>query len=223
MTKHLERDLAHVKQLVLAMGGLVEQSLEQATVALVRNDENYARRALAADREIDRKELEIDEECLKVLALHQPVAGDLCFITATMKITNDLERIGDLAGSLAERALYLLNRPPLDERLAFEEMVAHTRQMLRDGLDALISENSELAREVCTRDDKVDDFNRQHFEVLQERMKRDPGSVEAAVALLSASRHIERIADLATNIAEDVVFLVEAEDIRHPSLADEPD
>lgn len=219
MTRHIERDLEKIKKLVLTMGGLVEQSLQQGTRGLIEWDEQSARAAVDADREIDRLQLEIDEECLKALALHQPVAGDLRFITSTMKICNDLERIGDLACNLGERVLAMLNKHVRSEPLHFAKMVEVTRGMLRDSLDALVNEDSKLAREVCMRDDQVDEINSQHFEILQDKMRRDPGEVFAAVSLLSATRNIERIADLATNIAEDVVFLVEALDIRHPSLS----
>lgn len=218
MPAHLEKDLASIKQKVLKMGALVERVLQMATRALVGRSEDDARTARDADLEIDRLQLEIDEDCLKVLALHQPVAADLRFVTATMKITNDLERIGDLAGNLAERAMFAMQQPVLDEPLHFEEMTERTRGMLHDALDAFVSGNAELARSILDRDDMIDRLNREHFDALQERMKRDPGAVETAVTLLSASRNIERIADLATNIAEDVVFLVEAHDIRHPRI-----
>jgi phosphate transport system protein len=217
MTKHLERDLAHLETRILSMGGLVEQALDRASAALVRRDEAEISGRSDTEREIDRLHIEIDDECLKILALSQPVAVDLRFVTVTMKIANDLERIGDLAGNLAERARFLLGRPVLDEPLQFEDMADWTRRMLHDSLDALTKADAQLAIDVCGRDDHIDEVHRMHFDVLQPRMKRDPGSVESAVALLSASRNFERIADLATNIAEDVVFLVQARDIRHSS------
>ncbi|MHC5063275.1 MAG: phosphate signaling complex protein PhoU [Planctomycetota bacterium] len=220
MTRHIQRDLEKLKKLILTMGGLVEQSLQQGTRGLVEWDEQSAKAAIEGDREIDRLQLEIDEECLKALALHQPVAGDLRFITSTMKICNDLERIGDLARNLGERVLTVLEQNVRTEPLQFAKMVEVTRGMLRDSLDAMVNEDSKLAREVCLRDDEVDKINSEHFKVLQDRMRQDPETVIAAVAMLSATRNIERIADLATNIAEDVVFLVEAQDIRHPSLKD---
>ena len=218
MSSHLERDLAHLKQQVLAMGGLVEQSLEQACASLTRRDETCAHKAVKVDEEIDRMQLDLDDFCLKILALHQPVAGDLRFVTSAMKIVNDLERIGDLAGNIAERAQELLHLSALDEPLDLEEMMRVTNEMLRGALDAFVARDPDLAREVCQRDDTVDTLNRRHFGKLMARMKRDPDSVERAVSLLSVSRNVERIADLATNVAEDVVFLVEAVDIRHPGL-----
>jgi phosphate transport system protein len=218
MTSHLERDLDQLKQRVLAMGGLVEQSLDSACSALTRRDEAGARRALAVDQAIDRLQLRVDDDCLKILALHQPVAGDLRFVTSAMKIGNDLERIGDLAVNIAERTMLLLGWPPLDEALEFEEMMSRSAVMLHEALDAFVAGDSDRARRVTRMDDAVDDLNRRHFALLQARMKRDPDSVERAVALLSITRNVERIADLAVNLAEDVVFLVEAIDIRHPGL-----
>lgn len=218
METHLARDLVTLKKKVLSMGGLVEEALRNACHGLVQRDASLADSVPALDREVDQHELEIDDFGLKLLALHQPVAGDLRFIVATLKITNDLERIGDLASNVAERASALAGLPALDEPLAVDEMSEIARGMLRDALDALVSGNSDLARQVCERDDLVDEHNRRIFEALKARMKRDPDSIEAAVTLMGVSRSIERVADLATNIAEDVVFLVEALDIRHPSL-----
>ncbi len=218
METHLARDLVQLKKVVLSMGGLVEDAFQSACASLIRRDSSFAARVSKNDRAIDQLELEIDDFGLKLLALHQPVAGDLRFIVATLKITNDLERIGDHAGSIADRAVLLSQYPVLDEPLAIEEQSERARRMLRDSLDALVSGSSELARDVCRRDDEVDALNRQIFEQLKNRMKRDSESIDAAVALLGAARHIERVADLATNISEDVVFLVEAEDIRHPTL-----
>jgi len=221
MKRHIARDLERLKKHILEMGGLVEQALNHGTRGLVEWDERNARLAIAKDLEIDRMQLEIDEECLKILALHQPVAGDLRFITSTMKICNDLERIGDLAVNIGERVLSALGQPVVMEPLSFDKMTTVTRGMLRDSLDSLVNADTTLAHQVCARDDIVDDINSKHFEILQELMQRDPKSVPGAVALLSVTRNIERIADLATNIAEDVVFLVDAQDIRHPRLTEE--
>ncbi len=219
MVTHLQRDLTKLRQNILSMGGLVEAAVRDATEALVRREAELARRVINSDQNIDQMELQIDEECLKVLALHQPVAGDLRFITAIMKINNDLERIADLAKNIAQRALDLFALPALDEPLQFERMTETCRGMLRDALDALVERDSSAARLVVPRDDIVDEINRAHFELLERRMKRDPSAVEASLLCLSASRNLERIADLATNIAEDVVFMVDAIDIRHWPLS----
>ena len=220
METHLARDLVQLKKMVLSMGGLVEEAFQNACRGLTQGDEAFAARVPSADRQIDLHELEIDEFGMKLLALYQPVAGDLRFIVATLKITNDLERIGDLAASIADRAVLLARLPEFGGPLWLDEMAEGTSQMLRDALDALVSGNAELAREVCSRDDTIDDLNRRMFEHVKERIKEDSESVDAGIALLSAARSIERSADLATNIAEDVVFLVEAVDIRHPNLED---
>ena len=218
MSRHLQHDLENIKERVLTMGGLVEEALRSAATAMIRRNAEYAEKTLAADNKIDRLQLELDDLCLKALALHQPVAGDLRFITATLKITNDLERIGDLAGNLSKRALLLQGVPVRDDPVDIERMVDGASDMLRDSLDALVRGDAQLARRVCEADDRIDDMHRENISILIERMKLSPEDVESAVALVSASRSIERIADLATNIAEDVVFLVEAVDIRHPHI-----
>ena len=218
MTKTLDDDLALLGQGILRMGGLVESQVDAASIALTQRRAEVARRVVQADDEIDKVELGVDEECLRLLALHHPVAGDLRFITAVMKINNDLERIGDLATNVAERALDLAGGPPLSLPLRFERMTQIVRGMLHDGLDALVRRDGVLARDVIRRDDEVNTIHRENFEVLQEEMMREPGSVERAVDLLSASRQLERIADQTKNIAEDVVFLVEARVLRHQRL-----
>jgi phosphate transport system protein len=218
MTKTLDDDLALLSQGILRMGGLVESQVDAASIALTQRRADVARQVMAADDAIDKVELEVDEECLRLLALHHPVAGDLRFITAVMKINNDLERIGDLAANVAERALDLAARAPLALPLRFERMTQIVRGMLHDGLDALVRRDGALARDVIRRDEEVNSIHREHFEALQEEMMRDPGSVERAVDLLSASRQLERIADQTKNITEDVVFLVEARVLRHQRL-----
>jgi len=220
METHLARDLVQLKKMVLSMGGLVEEAFQNACRALIQRDEAFAARLPSADRRVDLLELEIDEFGMKLLALYQPVAGDLRFIVATLKITNDLERIGDLAASIADRAVLLARLPEFGQPHLLDEMSKGTSQMLRDALDALVNANADLARDVCLRDDAIDDLNRRMFERVKESMKQNSDAVDAGIALLAAARNIERSADLATNIAEDVVFLVEAVDIRHPNLED---
>ncbi len=215
MTKSLDDDLQLLRQRILRMGGMVEEATRNATTALTQRRVDLARRVLEADDSIDMVELDVDEECLRILALHQPVASDLRYITAVLKINNDLERIGDLACNMAERALDLAAHDPLDLPLQFERMTEVVRVMLHDALDALVSRNSELARDVCARDRQVNEIHRENFAALQARMQSAPASVERCVDLLSASRQLERMADQTTNIAEDVVFLVEGVVIRH--------
>jgi len=221
MSNHFDRDLEHLNAHILELGGLVELAVDKATRALVGRRVELAREVVAEDGAIDRHELLVDDECLKILALHQPVAGDLRFVTSAIKINNDLERIGDLAVNVAERAIHLSAEPPLDEPLSFDHMTASCRDMLRDSLDALVRRDSALARKVRAADDVVDDINRGHFEQLLARMKREPESAERCLGLMTASLHFERIADLSTNIAEDVIFMVEAVVVRHGRLGEQ--
>jgi len=215
MTKSIDDDLKLLRQRILRMGGMVEEATRNATAALTQRRADLARRVIEADDAIDMVELDVDEECLRILALHQPVASDLRSITAVLKINNDLERIGDLACNVAERAIDLSGRDPLSVPLQFERMTEIVRAMLHDSLDALVTRNADLARDVCARDRQVNEIHRQNFGTLQECMKADPLTVERCVDLLSASRQLERMADQTTNIAEDVVFLVEGQVIRH--------
>jgi phosphate transport system protein len=219
MSKHLEADLARIKRLVLSMGALVEEALHQGTRSVLEHDEDRARATLEVDSRIDALELEVDEQCLKCLALNQPVAGDLRFITAAMKIATGLERIGDLAGNIAKRSLKRLDGRSVDLDLGFDPMVEVVRSMLHDVLDAFVTANAELAREVCARDDDVDERHKRNLKALIAHMGEHPGDVPECVSLLTVTRSLERIADHTTNIAQDVVFLVEAVDIRHPGLS----
>jgi len=215
MTKHLLHDLDQLKKDLLTMGAMVEEATNKAIASLVHRNPALADEVLAGDDAIDRKELEIEDECLKALALHQPVAGDLRFIVAVMKVNNDLERVGDLAQNIAERARFLATHEPIDVALDFGRMVERVRTMLSQSLDALVQQDTVLARKVCAQDDEVDRLFQQMFSTLQELMQRRPDTIERAVHTLSVARHLERIADHATNIAEDTVFMVEGEIIRH--------
>ncbi len=213
--KHLRRDLERLEREILRVGALVEEAIRKATIALVDRRPELAEAVIAGDAQIDAMEVEVEEECLKILALHQPVATDLRFLVAVLKVNNDLERMGDLAVNVAERARYLATHEPLEVPLDFPCMVERVRDMVADSLGALVRQDAPAARAVCERDDAVDAINRHMFSVLQDLMERDPPSIQRAVHALSASRHLERIADLATNIAEDVVFMVDGDVIRH--------
>ena len=216
MGKHLQRDLDDLKKDLLASGSMVEEAVNHAIDALLNRRINLAEMVIEGDNAIDQKENQIEEECLKLLALHQPVAADLRFIISALKVNNDLERIGDLAVNIAERAIYLSSNEPLQASLNFPRMAEAVLTMLRKSLDALIGMDTELARYVLTLDDEVDDLNREMYTTLQDLMRQSPESIDRAVHTLSVSRYLERIADLSTNIAEDVVFMVEGELIRHP-------
>jgi len=215
MTIHLERDLKRLEKELWDLGALVEDSINRAIAALVQRRPELAEEVVQGDMRIDEKEIQVEEECLKVLALHQPVAGDLRFIIMVLKVNNDLERMGDLAVNIAERAIQLARQEPLPVHLRFPEMTDAVKAMVRRCLNALFSSSAEEARAVLKMDDAVDQFHRGMFDALQELMRRDPDTIERAIHYLSASRHLERIADLATNIAEDIVFLVEGRIIRH--------
>jgi phosphate transport system protein len=160
-------------------------------------------------------EVGVEEDCLKILALHQPVAIDLRFIVAVLKINNDLERIGDLAVNIAERSAFLSKHPPVGLSLGLIEMVDKVQDMLKHSLDALIGLSSGLAQEVCASDDAVDAMNRQMYIKIQDAIRKNPEQLESLIHLLSVSRHLERIADHATNIAEDVIYMVEGQIARH--------
>jgi len=220
MTKHFERELDVLKRDILTMGIMVEEAINQALRALSTRDADLASQVIRADEWVDARENRIDEECLKLLALYQPAASDLRFITAVMKINGDLERMADEAVNIAERAASLAERPRLAVDLEFEEMQRRVRTMVKESLDALVNRDAALARKVCGEDDAVDDLNRANYKKLLDVMRKDGESIERAVMLLSVSRFLERIADLATNVSEDVVYFVEGEIIRHRGIHD---
>ena len=215
MAKHLLRDLDYLKKEILAVGSLVEEAIHKATTALIERRPELAVEVIDGDNTIDEREVHVEEECLKALALHQPVATDLRFIITVLKVNNDLERMGDLAANIAARAKALSADSPLPVTAEFGEMVEQVRLMVRQSLDALVNLDVELARAVYVADDVVDKLHRRMFRTVQEQMKQSPDAVERGTHALSVSRHLERIADLATNIAEDVQFMVDGEIIRH--------
>ncbi len=220
MSIHLQKDLEHLDKELLILASMVEDASNKAILALVDRRLDLARQVMREDDRINHREVLIEEECLKMLALHQPVAADLRFIVAVLKVNNDLERMGDLAVNIAERAAYLATREPLQVSLDFPKMAEGVREMVRESLDSLTNMNPRLARHVLTMDDEIDEANRGMFDILQDLMHRDPSTIERAVHLLSASRHLERIADLATNIAQDVVYIAEGRLIRHLNEGD---
>lgn len=215
MSIHLNRDLDTLHQHIMQMCAAVEQLVQKAVAQLIHPNGSQAEQLAAADDEIDRWDVRIEEECLKILALHQPVAQNLRRVTAVMKISWELERVADVAVNIAERAAGLAGAPsiPVPDKLL--QMASAAVEMLRLALDAFVQKDSRLAREVCRRDDAVDILNREIIDELLGQMKSAPHLIDAALQLFSASRHIERVADHATNIAEDVVYLVEGEIIRH--------
>ncbi len=215
MTKHLEREVALLKRQILAESALVEESVQKSVMAIRDRDPRLARLVIDGDLEIDHMEVDIEEECQKALALHQPVASDLRFIIAVLKINNDLERIGDLAVNIAERALYLCEQERVDIPFDFHTMASKAQRMLRNSLDALVNLDADLAGTVLQADDEVDAINREMYQQVQEGIRRSPEHLESLIHLLSVSRHLERVADHATNIAEDVIYLVKGDIVRH--------
>jgi phosphate transport system protein len=219
---HLQIELDRLKRRILALGALVEERVRLAIKAVETRDGDLAKTIIEADAEIDDMEIEVEEECLKIIALHQPVAVDLRFISAVIKINNDLERIGDEAVNIAERVANIARRPPMAVPFQFERMAEKTEHMLKNSLDALIRLDVDLAYKVCLTDDEVDDMNRDTYDRVKEAIKQSPDRVAYLINLLFVSRHLERIADHATNIAEDVIYMIEGVISRHGRRADKP-
>lgn len=215
MSKHLERDLESIEQELLAMSSMVEEMIDMACVSLMRGRTDIAEEVIRFDKRVDHREVHIEEECLKVLALHQPVATDLRRVAAVVKINSDLERIADLAVNVAERAQKFILYPDFRVPTGLEQMATHTREMVRQALDSFVNLDVASARRVCQQDDVVDDLNAEVIDTLKETVTENALTVEPAFYLFSASRQFERMADHATNIAEDVIYLVEGEIARH--------
>jgi phosphate transport system protein len=197
------------------MAGLVERAISNAIDALVKRDTSLAEKTIREDAQINELEINIDERCLKLLALHQPLAADLRFITSAMRINIELERIGDLAVNIAERVISLNQEPQLKPYIDLPDMAEITKKMLRDVLDAFVNGDAALARSVCERDDQVDGLNDQVFRELLTYMLSDPKTITRSVHLIIVSRCLERIADHTTNIAEGVIFMAQAKVIKH--------
>ncbi len=215
MPLHLQREIEGLKKEILSLGAMVELSVREATLAIETRDEVLARNVIEKDTRTDQKEVEVEESCLKILALYQPVAIDLRFIIAVLKINNDLERVGDLAVNIAERAAFLATQPKVSVSLDFAGMANKAQLMLKESLDALVNMSADLARQVCASDDEIDTMNRQMYLMVQDGIRQHPEQLESLIHLLSASRHLGRIADHATNIAEDVIYMIEGEIVRH--------
>ena len=215
MTIHMTNEIKKLKKKLLALFGLVEKSFKDAVKSMRNRDAELAMLVMEGDGRIDDMEVDIEEDCLKILALHQPVAIDLRFIVTALKINNDLERIGDLTVNIAERARFLAVHQEVEIPGLFEEMAEKTMDMLKKSLEALIEMDSGTAYQVCIADDEVDILNRRMYKLVKESIISNPENIEALVHLLSGSRHLERIADLATNIAEDTIYMVEGNIVRH--------
>ena len=215
METHFQTELEELKGNLLTMAALVEEAIRDAVQSLVKRDSDLAKKTFELEERINNLEIAIDEMCLKLLALRQPMAADLRFVTSAMKITTDLERMGDQAVNIAERAISLNQEPQLKPYIDIPRMAEITQSMVKDVLDAFVNQDSELARSVCKRDDMVDRLNDQVFQELLTFMNSDMRSITRAIHLMIVCRCLERIADHATNIAEDVIFMLDARVIKH--------
>ena len=215
MTKHFVRELEKIKKKILSLGALVEERVYLAIKAIESKDPDLATRIIRSDYEIDETEVEIEEECLKILALHQPVAIDLRFIIAVIKINNDLERIGDEAVNIAERIQSMAKYPNISFHFDYTEMAEIAAAMLKQSLDALVNLDIDTAFRVITMDDDVDNIQGNAYSQTKQAMREHPQEMTYLINLYLISRHLERVADHATNIAEEVVYLVEGEIVRH--------
>jgi len=215
MARHFQQDLDALRGLVLQMGGAAESIVQKSIEALKRRDTALCKEVLVDDRMLDRMEIDIEERCVGLLARQQPLAGDLRFITAALKISNDLERVGDHAVNIAENALKLAAEPPLKPLVDIPRMADLAIGMLREALDAFVRGDATRARRLCERDDLVDDLNDQLFRELLTYMIEKPDNVTRAMELILVARNLERVADLATNVAEEVVFIADARIIKH--------
>jgi phosphate transport system protein len=215
MAKHYSEALSGLKEMVLRMGGLAEQMVHSAVKALVDRDAGLLAEVRAMENQVNRLHIDIDEVCLEMIALRQPAGGDLRFIAAAMKINTDLERIGDQAQNVSERAESLLSVPPLKPLIDIPRMARISGEMLKSALDAFVGGDDALAMDTIVRDDEVDQLKDQVFRELLTYMMADPTTIPRAMNLILVSRHLERIADHATNICEDVVFMVKGKDVRH--------
>jgi len=215
MTKHFQREIISLKKSILSVGTRVEESLRRSIKAFSDRDEKLAQRVAEDDKLIDEMEVEVEEECLKILALYQPVAIDLRYIVSVLKINNDLERIGDLAANVAERVVFLATKPPVEAPDAIPRMAKVVQVMLKDSLDALVQMDTALAKKVLVADNEVDSLHRGMYRTVEAGIRSNPEDVEVWLHLTAISRYLERAADHTTNIAEDVIYMVEGEISRH--------
>ena len=215
MQRHFHEELEALKQTLLAMGGLVEEQIRRVMSALLERDSVLAQEVIDRDRQVNAYDVEVDEKCVELLALYQPTAGDLRFITTAMKIVTDLERIGDQAVNIAQRALELNQEPQLKPYIDLPRMAARAQAMVKESLDAFVARDTALARAVCAEDEAVDALKEQIFRELLTFMMEDARTIPRAIRLILISRFLERVADHATNIAEMVVYMVESKMVRH--------
>jgi len=215
VVRHFQEELEQLQARLLAMGGLAEDRVRAAIAGLVTRDLSIVEGVLAGDAPINQLHIEIDNRCFTLLALHQPMAVDLRAIVSAVKINTDLERVGDLAINISEAAARYLKHPPVKELIDIPRMARIAQSMLRDALDAFVRRDVAAAHYVLNQDDELDGLKTQVFRELLTYMLQDPHTIEPALDLILVSRHLERIGDHATNVAEDVIFMVSAKDVRH--------
>ena len=222
VTRHFQEELEQLKTRLLEMGGLAEEHVRLAVQGLVERDRELLDRVITGDEPLNRLHIEIDSRCFTVLALHQPMAADLRTVVAAVKINADLERVGDLAVNIAEAAQRYASHPPVKKLIDIPLMAEIAQTMLRDALDAFVRRDVDLAQHVLDEDDRLDALKTQIFRELLTYMLQDPTTIEPALDLILVSRHLERIGDHATNVAEDVIFIVSAKDVRHHGVQERP-
>ncbi|MFO7813021.1 MAG: phosphate signaling complex protein PhoU [Pelovirga sp.] len=215
MPQFLQRHIDDLKKRILTLSAVVEESFHQAIHSLEQTNTDLAEGVIKRDAEVNEMEVDLEEECLKILALHQPVAIDLRFIVAVLKINNDLERISDISANIAQRTQGLATFTPIPIPFALFDMAAKVESMLKKSLDSLVHLDIDLAREVCQLDDEVDAMHRENYGLVKNRIRQYPEQLDPLIEYLSVSRHLERVADLTTNIAEDVLYMIDGEIIRH--------
>jgi phosphate transport system protein len=215
MQRHFHEELEALKQTLLAMGGLVEDQIRRVMTALLERDSALAQEVIDRDRQVNNYDVEVDEKCVELLALHQPAAGDLRFITTAMKIVTDLERIGDQAVNIGQRALELNQEPQLKPYIDLPRMAERSQRMVKESLDAFVARDTQLARRVCAEDAEVDALKEQIFRELLTFMMSDARTIPRAIRLILISRFLERVADQATNTAEMVIYMVDSKMVRH--------
>lgn len=220
MTKHLQRDITALRKSILTLGTLVEEVTDKSIRSIKSADDELMADVLAREEKINDMEVDIEEECLKILALHQPVAIDLRFIIVVLKVNNDLERMGDQAVNIIDRIKFLADKPPLPNEIDFVAMGEAARKMVKLSLEALVNQDVALARRVVEMDDELDDLHANTYLIIQEAMKADPNIINTAVSSLTISSNLERIGDLCTNIAEEVIFMEDGEIVRHRIIGD---
>ena len=215
VVRHFQEEIDQLKERLLAMGGLAEERVREAVRGVAARDADRLEAVIAGDEPVNDLHIEIDERCFKMLALHQPMAADLRIIVGAVKINSDLERVGDLAVNIAEAARRYAAHAPVKKLIDIPRMASIAQHMLRDALDAFVRRDVDLAQQVLNEDDRLDELKTQIFRELLTYMLQDPATIESALDLILISRHLERIGDHATNVAEDVIFIVSARDVRH--------